>query len=103
MRERRCGMRRAAFGQRSFAEATKIAKPLARKRRWSCMCQGEILMPDLRNYDEMCCPDCGRPVIVQIVSDTRVRFEGCTRRCRDKYDVPDGSILFGALGAPQFI
>ena len=60
-------------------------------------------MLDLRNYDEMCCPDCGRQVIVQIVSDTRVRFEGCTRRCRDKYDVPDGSILFGALGAPQFI
>jgi hypothetical protein len=60
-------------------------------------------MPDLRNYEEMCCPECGRPVIVRILSSDRARLEGCTRGCRDIYAVPEGSILFGALGAPHFV
>ena len=60
-------------------------------------------MLDLRNYDEMCCAVCGKPLIVRTVSEAKARFEGCGRRCRKLYEIPEGSVMFGAIGAPNFI
>jgi ssDNA-binding Zn-finger/Zn-ribbon topoisomerase 1 len=58
------------------------------------------MMP-LRN--ECCCPDCGKPLVVEPISETQARFVGCGRNCRKSYDVPEGGILVGAIGAPMFI
>ncbi len=58
---------------------------------------------DFRNYNEQVCPDCGKPLVVIAISETQSRFIGCGRDCRERYDVPEGSITFGAVGAPHFI
>jgi ssDNA-binding Zn-finger/Zn-ribbon topoisomerase 1 len=61
------------------------------------------MVSDLRNFNEQCCPDCRKPLVVETVSETQSRFIGCGRNCRETYDIPEGSILIGAMGAPKFI
>jgi hypothetical protein len=57
----------------------------------------------LREREELCCPDCKKPLVIRQMPDGSSRFEGCGRNCRPLYHIPDDNILFGALGAPLFI
>jgi hypothetical protein len=59
--------------------------------------------PDISNMDEVCCPDCGKPLVVTVLENGQSKFDGCGRGCRLLCDIPQGSIMFGAKGAPMFI
>lgn len=62
-----------------------------------------MMFPDLRNMEEITCPDCGHPLIVVPVEDVPGRhlFEGC--RCgREHFVIPD-CIVAGFEGAPKFL
>jgi len=60
-------------------------------------------MLDLDKRTELCCPKCGKPLLVEFISETRARLLGCGRDCLDTYIVPPGSVVFGLLGGPQFL
>jgi ssDNA-binding Zn-finger/Zn-ribbon topoisomerase 1 len=64
---------------------------------------GPKMKPDLREMDEVCCPDCGKPLIITKLADGRARFDGCGRNCCDVYQIPDGCISFGPQYGLQFI
>jgi hypothetical protein len=59
--------------------------------------------PDLRDMNEVCCPDCGRPLVVEVSEHdpNKAIFEGC--RCGSKgFNVPNG-IFFGLSRGPLFL
>jgi hypothetical protein len=60
------------------------------------------MMPDLSRRDELCCPDCGKPLVITPLTETRARFDGCGRGCRESWDIPHGSIMFGVQGGLMF-
>jgi ssDNA-binding Zn-finger/Zn-ribbon topoisomerase 1 len=61
------------------------------------------MKPDLREMDEVCCPDCGKPLVITKHTNGRARFDGCGRNCRDVYQLPDGCISIGPQYGLQFI
>jgi hypothetical protein len=61
------------------------------------------MKPDLREMDEVCCPDCGKPLVIAQLAGGRYRFDGCGRNCRDVYHLPDGCISFGPQYGLQFV
>jgi hypothetical protein len=61
------------------------------------------MKPDLREMAEVCCPDCGKPLVITKLADGRARFDGCGRNCRDMYQLPEGCISFGPQYGLQFI
>ncbi len=59
------------------------------------------MSPDLREMVEVCCSDCGTPIVVSPVDHTlnSFRVDGC--RCeRERYDLPPVIALFGPVGGP---
>ena len=59
-------------------------------------------MLDLREMDELCCADCGRPLIATVVGPdpNKAAFYGC--RCgHEVYNLPD-CIVAGFSGGPFF-
>ena len=58
---------------------------------------------DLNKRTELCCPKCGKPLLVEPISETRSKFLGCGRNCFDTYDIPNGSVTFGPMGGPHFL
>jgi hypothetical protein len=58
---------------------------------------------DLDKRTELCCPKCGKPLLIEPLSENRSRFLGCGRDCLDIYMIPNGSVAFGPLGGPQFL
>jgi hypothetical protein len=58
---------------------------------------------DISQRQELCCPECGKPLIVEMVAEGRAKFIGCGRDCLEVYNIPDGSVAFGLQGAPYFL
>ena len=61
------------------------------------------VMPDLSRMEEVCCPDCNKPLVIAPLPENRARFVGCGRGCRETWNVPEGSISFGVQGGLMFI
>jgi hypothetical protein len=61
----------------------------------------DALVMDLSNMEEVHCPKCGKPLVVTDLPDGRARFDGC--ECQDAYNMPKGSIIFGAKGGLKTI
>lgn len=57
----------------------------------------------LGGREEICCPDCKRPLVVSALPDGKHRFDGCGRNCRELYDLPDDCIIFGPVGGVMTI
>lgn len=83
----------------SGAAQTRAGQPLTQDAGGGV----ELMKPDLREMDEVCCPDCGKPLVITKLADGRARFDGCGRNCRDVYHLPDGCISFGPQYGLQFI
>ena len=58
---------------------------------------------DLNKRTELCCPMCGKPLLVQPLPEGRARFDGCGRDCLEIYEIPDGSVAFGTMDGPLFL
>jgi hypothetical protein len=58
---------------------------------------------DLDKRTELSCPKCGRPLVIEHVDPDHAHFLGCGRDCFEVYNIPDGSVAFGPVGAPLFL
>jgi uncharacterized protein YbaR (Trm112 family) len=57
----------------------------------------------LAGREEVCCPDCKKPLVVSALPDGKRRFDACGRDCREVYNIPDDCILLGPEGGLMFI
>jgi hypothetical protein len=58
---------------------------------------------DTSQRQELCCPECGKPLVIEMLSEGRAKFIGCGQDCLELYYVPDGSAAFGLHGTPHFL
>ena len=65
--------------------------------------RGWPMLPNLSTMEELCCPDCRKPLVIQPLPDNHAKFIGCGRGCRESWDVLDGCIAFGVEGGLMFI
>lgn len=57
-------------------------------------------IPDMREFDEIKCPDCGGALAVNPVlgTDTTFQFNGC--RCDHGHMIYPGTVMFGTNAGP---
>jgi hypothetical protein len=79
----------------------KLGEPVGRRMIKSG--RATTIQELLADREEVCCPDCRKPLVVSALPDGKRRFDACGRDCREVYDIPGDCILLGPEGGLMFI